>query len=88
MTETTNESCCGGTSLPETDDELTPEQIKAHVRSYYGAKVTDDAPAEPCCSSSCCGSAPIDATEQALGGSYATMVGYTDEELSSIPEHA
>jgi SAM-dependent methyltransferase len=90
MTETTNKSCCSGTGPQKTADEPTPEQIKAHVRSFYGTKVSDDAPAESCCSSSCCGSSstPSDAMKSALGGSYATMVGYTEEELGSIPEHA
>ncbi|MCK5557709.1 MAG: arsenite methyltransferase, partial [Candidatus Hydrogenedentes bacterium] len=85
-------SPCGcGTSRQESAVQPTPESIKRHVREYYGAAVSEDGPAaQSCCSSSCCDSSSpsVNAIKEKLEGSYATHIGYTEEELASIPEHA
>ena len=73
------------------EQEPTPEDIKRGVRTYYGALVSeDDYSAQSCGGGSCCASssAPSDTMKAALNAPYATEIGYTEDELASIPEHA
>lgn len=88
MSENTNRPCCGS-GPQETADPPTAEEIKRQVRSYYGARVSQDGVSgQSCCSSSCCSSTGSDTMKEALGGSYGAAIGYSEDELSSIPAHA
>jgi len=91
MKAKSSSSSCSGSSRRETGQRPTAEEIKRRVRSYYAAAVSQDDPAARSgCSSSCCSSSlpSLNAMKEELAGSYASLLGYTDEELSSIPEHA
>ena len=81
--------CCGGGPKP-TGKEPTEKEIKTHVREYYAAAVSEgERPNESACRSSCCASANAsDTMKAALRDTHASRIGYSEEELASIPEHA
>lgn len=74
----------------------TPEEIKNNVKQNYGAVARGDAGGCGCCGPSCCG--PDDAEQQQVSAflttyasdpqSVAKKIGYTDEDLASLPGEA
>lgn len=80
---------CDGGSKPASK-EPTEKEIKTHVREYYAAAVSEgEKPNESAGGSSCCASASAsDTMKAALRDTHASRIGYSEEELASIPEHA
>ena len=80
--------CCGGDR--PISNEPTGDEIKNHVRNYYASAVAkEDEPADSVRQDSCgCSANQSSTMRAALGDSHASRIGYTDEELASIPEHA
>ncbi len=82
--------CCGASAEPKTQKDASDEEIKARVREVYGAAITADDRAKQSGSGCSCGGSdgPSAAMEAALGGSHATRIGYSEEDLESLPDHA
>ena len=75
--------------------EITPEDVREKVAQQYAAAVnaaTGDAtccgPAQATQEQSCCGPSLVAAIEQAEPGGIAKAIGYTEEQLASLPEDA
>ncbi len=83
--------CCGGeTTKREASQELNGAEIKVLVREAYGAAITADDRADGTgggCGCAC-GDGPSAAMELALGDSHAARIGYSEEDLADLPEHA
>ena len=66
--------------------KIAESEIKQSVREHYAALVADKEEAKSCCASaSCCESSGM---EEALKGNFAALAGYTEEQVSQIPEDA
>jgi ubiquinone/menaquinone biosynthesis C-methylase UbiE len=64
------------------------DEIRDEVRKHYAAAIRGEV--EEGCGSSCCAATeePSPAMKAALSNTYAEDIGYTKEELASLPEHA
>ncbi|MBM3239593.1 arsenite methyltransferase [Candidatus Poribacteria bacterium] len=64
--------------------KISESEIKQAVQEHYAALVADDEEAKSCCArESCCESTGI---EEALKGNFAALAGYTEEQISQLPE--
>ena len=57
--------------------EKTKDEIKQAVREHYAKAITTN--------SGCCGSKPVNFSEDAAG-KYVALAGYTDKEMQGLPE--
>ena len=66
--------------------KISESEIKQAVQEHYAALVADEEESKSCCASaSCCESSGI---EETLKGNFAALAGYTEEQVSQIPEDA
>ena len=69
-----------------TGNPATDAEIREAVQKHYASLVADEEETESCCAKkSCCESASL---EDALKGNFAELSGYTEEQLSQIPDDA
>jgi ubiquinone/menaquinone biosynthesis C-methylase UbiE len=88
MTANAGGCCGGGTAEPVIREDANGDEIKARVREVYAAAITAD---EKTGQSGCgcgCSEGPSGTMQAALSGSHATRIGYSEEELADLPEHA
>jgi len=67
-------NCCG----TKKSSELTTDEIKEQVKKHYGEIISEN-------KCSCCGPTSFEGT---MKGKLAEMIGYSKEELSTIPKEA
>lgn len=66
--------------------KISESEIKQAVQEHYAALVANEEESKSCCArASCCESTGI---EEALKGNFAALAGYTEEQISQIPEDA
>jgi len=69
-----------------TRNPATDAEIKEVVQKHYASLVADENGTESCCAQkNCCESANL---EDALKGNFAALSGYTEEQISQIPDDA
>ena len=88
MTANAGGCCGGGSAETATRKDASANEIKARVREVYAAAITADEKTEQSGCGCGCSDGASGTMQAALSGSHATRIGYGEEELADLPEHA
>jgi SAM-dependent methyltransferase len=72
--------------------KISESEIKQAVQEHYAALAADEEESKSCCArASCCESngrakLPLSGIEESLKGNFAALAGYTEEQISQLPE--